>query len=293
MCSVSWWAPRSATSATSRLAPSEVLRTADVIACEDTRRTRQLLTARRCPRRWAADGGPRPQRGGPGETDYSCASRPGSRWRWSPTRPCPGSRIPASAWWRPSPPPAIGSRWFPARPRRRRPWSSAAWPPVAGASRVFSPARARPVPPPGRARLRAADHRPVRVPPPGPGHHRRPVRGRGGERRVAVARELTKIFEEVWRGTLADAVAHLAEREPLGEHVLVVEGPPTPGARHRGRRRAALRARIAAGHAHPATRSPRWPPSSTSPSARSTTPPSASECRRGTRQPAAGTRSVD
>lgn len=48
----------------------------------------------------------------------------------------------------------------------------------------------------------------------------------GGARRVALARELTKKFEEVWRGTLADAVAHLAEHEPRGEFVVVVEGAP-------------------------------------------------------------------
>jgi len=48
----------------------------------------------------------------------------------------------------------------------------------------------------------------------------------GGERRVALARELTKKFEEVWRGTLADAVAHVAEHEPRGEYVVVVEGAP-------------------------------------------------------------------
>lgn len=48
----------------------------------------------------------------------------------------------------------------------------------------------------------------------------------GDERPVAIARELTKKFEEVWRGTLADAVAHLAASEPRGEYVLVVGGAP-------------------------------------------------------------------
>jgi 16S rRNA (cytidine1402-2'-O)-methyltransferase len=46
----------------------------------------------------------------------------------------------------------------------------------------------------------------------------------GGERRIVVARELTKIHEEVWRGSMADAVAHFAGIEPKGEFVLVVEG---------------------------------------------------------------------
>jgi 16S rRNA (cytidine1402-2'-O)-methyltransferase len=48
----------------------------------------------------------------------------------------------------------------------------------------------------------------------------------GPSRRVAIARELTKLHVEVWRGTLADAVAHGAEVEPRGEHVLIVEGSP-------------------------------------------------------------------
>lgn len=50
----------------------------------------------------------------------------------------------------------------------------------------------------------------------------------GAERRVALARELTKLHEEVWRGTLAEAADHLAEIAPRGEYVLVVEGAPAP-----------------------------------------------------------------
>ncbi|MEO8692897.1 MAG: 16S rRNA (cytidine(1402)-2'-O)-methyltransferase [Acidimicrobiales bacterium] len=45
----------------------------------------------------------------------------------------------------------------------------------------------------------------------------------GSTRRVAVARELTKLHEEVWRGTLPDA-AQWAEAEPPGEFVIVIEG---------------------------------------------------------------------
>jgi 16S rRNA (cytidine1402-2'-O)-methyltransferase len=48
----------------------------------------------------------------------------------------------------------------------------------------------------------------------------------GPERPVAIARELTKKFEEVWRGTLGDAVVHTASTEPRGEYVLVVGGAP-------------------------------------------------------------------
>lgn len=45
-----------------------------------------------------------------------------------------------------------------------------------------------------------------------------------GDRRVALARELTKRFEEVFRGTLSEARAHLAVHPPRGEFTLVVEG---------------------------------------------------------------------
>ena len=46
----------------------------------------------------------------------------------------------------------------------------------------------------------------------------------GGDRPIAIARELTKKFEEVWRGTLAEAVAHCADNEPRGEYVLILGG---------------------------------------------------------------------
>ncbi len=46
----------------------------------------------------------------------------------------------------------------------------------------------------------------------------------GPDRPVVVARELTKLHEEVWRGTLDQAVARGARRPPRGEYVLVVAG---------------------------------------------------------------------
>lgn len=48
----------------------------------------------------------------------------------------------------------------------------------------------------------------------------------GGERRVCVARELTKLHEEIWRGTLDEGVARYEDAEVLGEVVVVVEGRP-------------------------------------------------------------------
>ncbi len=49
-----------------------------------------------------------------------------------------------------------------------------------------------------------------------------------GERRVALARELTKLHEEVWRGTLAAAVDHTEQVAPRGEYVVVLEGAAAP-----------------------------------------------------------------
>jgi len=47
-----------------------------------------------------------------------------------------------------------------------------------------------------------------------------------GDRRVAVCRELTKMYEEIWRGAASEALAYFAE--PRGEFTLVIEGgPPT------------------------------------------------------------------
>lgn len=48
----------------------------------------------------------------------------------------------------------------------------------------------------------------------------------GPDRIVAVAREITKLHEETWRGRLEDAVAHWRATAPRGEFVLVVEGAP-------------------------------------------------------------------
>lgn len=45
-----------------------------------------------------------------------------------------------------------------------------------------------------------------------------------GDRPVAVARELTKRFEEVWRGTLASAQAHFSAQPARGEITLLVGG---------------------------------------------------------------------
>ena len=46
----------------------------------------------------------------------------------------------------------------------------------------------------------------------------------GPDREVVVTRELTKAFEEVWRGTLSDAVEHWAAQDLRGEFTLVIAG---------------------------------------------------------------------
>jgi 16S rRNA (cytidine1402-2'-O)-methyltransferase len=48
-------------------------------------------------------------------------------------------------------------------------------------------------------------------------------------RRVAVVRELTKVHEEIWRGTLGDAADAFAARQVRGEVVVVVGGASPAG----------------------------------------------------------------
>jgi 16S rRNA (cytidine1402-2'-O)-methyltransferase len=50
-----------------------------------------------------------------------------------------------------------------------------------------------------------------------------------GLRRVAVVRELTKVHEEVWRGTMAEAASVFAERQVRGEVVVVIAGAAPAG----------------------------------------------------------------
>jgi 16S rRNA (cytidine1402-2'-O)-methyltransferase len=50
----------------------------------------------------------------------------------------------------------------------------------------------------------------------------------GGERPVVVCRELTKLHEEVWRGTLGDAAGHWTRRRVKGEVTVVIGGADVP-----------------------------------------------------------------
>jgi 16S rRNA (cytidine1402-2'-O)-methyltransferase len=45
-----------------------------------------------------------------------------------------------------------------------------------------------------------------------------------GDRRICVAREMTKMFEEYWRGTVSGALEYFKAQPARGEFTLVVEG---------------------------------------------------------------------
>ncbi|MFO5491261.1 MAG: 16S rRNA (cytidine(1402)-2'-O)-methyltransferase [Cuspidothrix sp.] len=46
----------------------------------------------------------------------------------------------------------------------------------------------------------------------------------GSDRSIVIARELTKLYEEFWRGTIGEAIADYQQREPQGEYTLLVAG---------------------------------------------------------------------
>ncbi len=48
----------------------------------------------------------------------------------------------------------------------------------------------------------------------------------GGDRPVVCARELTKLHEEFWRGSINEAIAHYQTQAPKGEFTLIVAGQP-------------------------------------------------------------------
>jgi 16S rRNA (cytidine1402-2'-O)-methyltransferase len=225
----------------------EVLRTADVIACEDTRRTRQLLTAAGIPaggrlvavhdHNEAAEVAGLVKRLAAGQTvavvtdaGMPGISDPGERLVVGATEA--GHRVEVV----PGPSAAVAALVVSGLPTAR--WCFEGFLPRKGRERA-------------RRLVELADERRTTVIFESPHRVQATVadlaEAVGGERRVAVARELTKRFEEVWRGTLADAVDHLGGKEPLGEHVLVVEGAPERQPATESDVEDALRARLASG----------------------------------------------
>jgi 16S rRNA (cytidine1402-2'-O)-methyltransferase len=71
-----------------------------------------------------------------------------------------------------------------------------------------------------------------------------------GDRKMAVARELTKLHEEIWRGATSAARAHFTAHPPRGEFTLVVAGAlPQEERWPEEQLRAALQERLARGEA--------------------------------------------
>ena len=68
-----------------------------------------------------------------------------------------------------------------------------------------------------------------------------------GDRRVVVAREITKLHEEIIRGTVRDVAAQLAQRIVMGEIVVVLEGASVESVADEAMVRAALVAQFAGG----------------------------------------------
>jgi 16S rRNA (cytidine1402-2'-O)-methyltransferase len=49
-----------------------------------------------------------------------------------------------------------------------------------------------------------------------------------GERRVVVAREMTKVYEEVYRGTVSEVLEQIGKEEVKGEVTVILEGCTSP-----------------------------------------------------------------
>lgn len=69
----------------------------------------------------------------------------------------------------------------------------------------------------------------------------------GADRQVVVARELTKLHEELWRGSLLDAAEWVAAHPPRGEIVVVLDGAAAPPAASAADVEAAVQQRLTAG----------------------------------------------
>lgn len=70
-----------------------------------------------------------------------------------------------------------------------------------------------------------------------------------GDRPICVGRELTKLYEEIWRGPIREALVYFEDNQPRGEFTLVVGGATLADQEvwEEQRVRAAFEARLAAG----------------------------------------------
>lgn len=69
-----------------------------------------------------------------------------------------------------------------------------------------------------------------------------------GNRQIALCREMTKRFEEVWRGDIEEALTHVEANAPRGEYTLVIAGASEDAARWEADQvREALEAHMAKG----------------------------------------------
>ena len=233
-----WWPRRSGTWATSPPGPGRPWPTADVICCEDTRRTRALLSAV-----GVAAGGP----GGDrllslhDHNEEARLSRVAAPWPAGATvavvtdAGTPASRTPARGWWPlaaaggavsvvPGPSSVLAALVVSGLPTDR--FCVEGFLPRKGAERrrriggaVAEERTSVVLEAPGRVAATLAE-----------------LAALDPERPVAVVRELTKLHEEVWRGTLARRRRNSRHAELRGEVVLVIGGAPAPGAgRRRGR----------------------------------------------------------
>jgi 16S rRNA (cytidine1402-2'-O)-methyltransferase len=71
----------------------------------------------------------------------------------------------------------------------------------------------------------------------------------GDSRAVCVAREMTKMFEQFWRGTAYDAQQHFSAENPKGEVTLIIAGAPDNGQWDKARVQAELQQRLDDGEA--------------------------------------------
>ena len=45
----------------------------------------------------------------------------------------------------------------------------------------------------------------------------------GSDRRISLSREISKLYEETYRGTIEDAIIHFSNKTPKGEFVICID----------------------------------------------------------------------